>query len=554
MLAGLAILAKYSAITLLPLLAVLSILRTRKTAGWLLGLIVPVLILAGYELITARMYGKGLFSAAVYYAQMSRIGFVGGWKATGIIGLAFAGGSLLPSLFFAPLLWRRRVFWAGGAVILGALLLTFRLCGNLGLGLTGADPAAMKHWPFQIQLALLTVGGLQLLLLVAAEIWRWRDTVTITLALWIVGIICFATVLNWVVNVRSFLPAVPAAAILLVRRLEAIRGNLIRWTVLWPLIPSVAITMSVAIADYQLAVSAKTAAEQIKARYKSADHQVRFEGGGAFQYYMEKLGGRPIDFGRSLLQPGEVVVVPELGILGQLPPGSVGWVKHFQYAPASLMNLMGSTDNGAAGFYCAVWGPVPFAVGKPPQQDYDVVKVFSFVQFVSQPADWRNAQPGAAPDLARYSPRVSANELDFSMNPEASKQFHIASQFQNDGNIEEAIRHYRGSLQAAPNNPLILNNLAWILATGRQPELRNGKEAVQLAARAVELTDYRVPVFIATLAAAYGETGEFSHATEMAQIAATLAFLTGQREIAVNCAKQLSLYASGKTVDAMPAP
>src|ERR1039458_10084231 len=55
-LAGLAVLTKYSAITLLPLLFILSILRTRKLGWWWLGLAVPVLMLAGYELITARMY------------------------------------------------------------------------------------------------------------------------------------------------------------------------------------------------------------------------------------------------------------------------------------------------------------------------------------------------------------------------------------------------------------------------------------------------------------------------------------------------------------------
>ena len=98
-LAGLAVLTKYSAVTLLPLLPVLSLLRTRKSGWWWLGWAVPLIMLAGYEWVTARMYGKGLFSAAVYYARMHRIVFPGGWKARGIIGLAFAGGSLLPLLF-----------------------------------------------------------------------------------------------------------------------------------------------------------------------------------------------------------------------------------------------------------------------------------------------------------------------------------------------------------------------------------------------------------------------------------------------------------------------
>ena len=92
-LAGLAVLTKYSAVTLLPLLPILGILRTRKLGWWWVGLAVPLFMVAGYELITARMYGTGLFSAAVNHTQNNRDGF--DWEARGIIGLAFAGGSLL---------------------------------------------------------------------------------------------------------------------------------------------------------------------------------------------------------------------------------------------------------------------------------------------------------------------------------------------------------------------------------------------------------------------------------------------------------------------------
>ena len=113
-LAGLAVLTKYSAITLLPLLLILGILRIRKPGWWLLGLAVPLLMLAGYEWFTAGMYGHGLFFAAVHYAHTMRIDLPGGWRASVIVCLAFTGGSLLPLLFFAPWLWRRRE-WLMGA-------------------------------------------------------------------------------------------------------------------------------------------------------------------------------------------------------------------------------------------------------------------------------------------------------------------------------------------------------------------------------------------------------------------------------------------------------
>ena len=58
-LAGLAVLTKYNAVTLLPLLPILGILRTRKSGWWWVGVAVPLFMLAGYELLTARMYGTG---------------------------------------------------------------------------------------------------------------------------------------------------------------------------------------------------------------------------------------------------------------------------------------------------------------------------------------------------------------------------------------------------------------------------------------------------------------------------------------------------------------
>ena len=552
-LAGLAVLTKYSAITLLPLLPILGILRTRKPGWWLLGLTVPVLMLAGYELMTSRMYGRGLFSAAVHYAQITHIGFPGGWKASGIIGLAFAGGSLLPLLFFAPFLWRPKALLAGGVIILGMWLAMFPLWNNLGL-LIGGDPENMKRWDYLLQVVLLAAGGVHVLLLVAAEIRRRRDSVTLILALWIAGTIYFAAVLNWTVNVRSFLPVVPAAAILLVRRLETFRGTFAAdvWR-LCPLIPAAAIALSLAVADCQLANSARTAAEQVALKYKSTSHQLWFEGHGAFQYYMEKLGGRPIDVEKSLLQTGDVAVVPWVGSHVPFPVGSVGWLEGLEFSPFSWMNVMGASKSGAAGFYGANFGPVPFAIGGIPIQDYFVVKVFSRVQFNTQPDNPREVQAGGVPSFHHIS-FAGEDKVMFQCKSESIKQDQLASQLEAEGKVAEAIQHYREALNVDSNNPVVLNNLAWILATAGKPRLRNGEEAVRLATRAVALTDRRVPLFIGTLAAAYAETGQFSKAASIAQTARILAILANQPDVAAQIDKLTGQDTAGRTVDATHAP
>ena len=551
-LAGLALLTKYSAITLLPLLLILSLLRTRRAGWWLLGLAVPLLMLAGYELVTVRMYGHGLFSAAIHYAHNSQISFPGGWRANVIVALAFAGGSLLPLLFFAPWLWRWRQWLIGGVILFGGLFLIFRLWDNVGLN--SSAPDLLKNPNFLVQTVLLAAGGVYLVLLAGAETWRRRDTVTVVLVFWIAGIICFATVLNWTVNVRSFLPLVPAAAILLVRRMEALRGSFMTpsWLV-WPLIPAAALSLCLVTTDYQLANSFRTIAEQIMAKYRTSGGTVWFEGHGAYQYYMEKFGGRPIDVEQSLLQPGDIVVVPEIGVLTPLPTGSVGWLEHLQSAPASWMNVMGGTASGTAGFYGANVGPVPFLVGNLPAQNYYVVKVFSRVQYNSQPVNPKEVQGGAVPKFQGFS-STNENNLNLQMGGDAARETQLAHQSEAGGRVEDAIQHYRNAVDADANNPVALNNLAWILATAGKPGLRDGKEAVLLATKAVGLTENRYALFIGTLAAAYAQAGQFQDAVNTACIAEALAVVTGQNDVYAANAKLLARYAAGLTVDLTQAP
>jgi tetratricopeptide (TPR) repeat protein len=555
-LAGLAVLTKYSALTLLPLLPILSLLRTRKFGvWWLVGLAVPMLMVAGYEWMTARMYGRGLLFAATHFAQMHRVRFSGGWLAKGIIGLAFAGGSLLPLMFFAPWLWRRRTLLVMGVIIFGALLVVFRLCGNLGLILRLENIKLFDHWDFLLQVMILTAGGLLLVLLVASEAWQRRDIITVVLVFWILSGLFFAVVLNWTISARSYLPMVPAVVILLVRRLGR-QQPLIRdvW-LLGPLIPAAVITMSVAVADYRLANSRRTAAEQIAAKYKPADYQLWFEGGyGTFQYYMEKLGGQRIDVEQSMLLPGDVVVVSWFNdSVFALPAGSVGWDGYLKSQPRWWMNSIGSEGHSSAGFYGADSGPVPFAIGKLPSQLYYVVKVFFQVQFKSQPINPQEVWAGDVPNIPHYSCKVD-NKTTFPMKSEGTMHFQLASRLVGKGKMAEAIQNYRQALDVDSNNPVVLYNLAWILTAASKPELRDGQEAVRLATKAVELTESREPIMIGTLAAAYAETGQFANAVELANNAFALASITGQKDVAAKIDKLRRLYAAGMTLSTAPAP
>jgi tetratricopeptide (TPR) repeat protein len=554
-LAGLAVLTKYSAVTLLPLLPFLSMLRTRKSGWWLAGIAVPLIMVAIYETMTAGMYGYGLLSVAAGYAQTHRAGFLSDWQARGIISLAFAGGSLLPLLFFAPFLWRWRALLAGGVAVFGLVLGTFCLSNNLWLVRSWVDPELMNQWGFVLQLTLLTAAGLHLLLLAATDVWQRRDTISTILVLWIMSGFLFASVLNWTVSARNFLPLAPAVAILLVRRLDAIRKNFKAggW-MMWPLIPSAVIALGLVMADYQVADSARTAAKQITAQYTPLNHQLWFEGHWGFQYYMEQLGGQPLDVAQSLLQPGDVVVVAwDNSNFVPLPPGSVGWVNDLHYSPDSWINLSAGSPSDSGGFYSSVIAPVPFAAGRVGPHAYYIVKVFSKAQFNTQIANPRETLTGALPTAALISASMK-HESVYPVKPGVAGEMQLADQSQLDGNIPEAIRHYRNALDMDSNDPVVLNQLAWILTTADKPELRNGEEAVRLATKAVELTDSRRPLFIGTLAAAYAQAGQFPEAVNMAGAAYHLALVTGQTKVAMQNARWRRLYAAGKTVDTLDNP
>ena len=78
--------------------------------------------------------------------------------------------------------------------------------------------------------------------------------------------------------------------------------------------------------------------------------------------------------------------------------------------------------------------------------------------------------------------------------------------------VPDGLQQLRDIAANAPDSPRMLDELAWLLATYPDLNARDGAEAVRLASRACELTDRRVPVLLATLAAAYAEAGDFPRA------------------------------------------
>ena len=117
---------------------------------------------------------------------------------------------------------------------------------------------------------------------------------------------------------------------------------------------------------------------------------------------------------------------------------------------------------------------------------------------------------------------------------------------------QEAITAYRAALKLNPDLPDALNNLALILATSSDDGPRNGSEAVQLAERACQLTQYHQRLFIETLAAAYAEAGRFKEAQAAVMKAGQLALDARLMEQAERDRQLLELYRAGQPLHKPP--
>jgi 4-amino-4-deoxy-L-arabinose transferase-like glycosyltransferase len=367
LLIALAALTKYFGVALVPLLFVDGLARTRRPGWWAAVLLVPIVALAGYQIWTRNLYGRGLLSDAAAYSTLIRFRSGPVLSAKIVTGLSFAGGCLAPVIFFAPWLWRARTIAL--LSVCGVLLV---VAARLGLpaktlGVTGAGSL--------VQLTLFGLAGAGVVALAAEDVWPRRDADSILLCLWIFGTLLFAVLFNWAVNARSLLPAAPALGILIARRLER-RPSLLRGGRLLPAAPlaaATALSLAVAWADWRLADAGRTAAALLSASGNPVG-TLWFEGHWGFQHYMEARGARALDWRRSHLGRGDRVAIPiDNTNLVALPADAVVHcaVQDFPVLPflATLSPPL------RAGFYLDEWGPLPFAFGRVSPERYVLLDV-----------------------------------------------------------------------------------------------------------------------------------------------------------------------------------
>ncbi len=158
---------------------------------------------------------------------------------------------------------------------------------------------------FAAQWAVMITSAVALCTIALSDLNRHRDAESLLLSLSVAGTFTFC-LLNWSINGRSLLPATPAVAILLFRRLESVERGPPFACVGASLAVAAALSLAVAFADYRLANTARSAATQAECKFRNPENnRIWFQGHWGFQYYAQIVGLSAFDTRYSLLSHDE---------------------------------------------------------------------------------------------------------------------------------------------------------------------------------------------------------------------------------------------------------
>ncbi len=362
-----AALTKYFGIALVPLLAVYTALRLRKAGWWIAALAVPVLVMIAYECVMWFHYGTGGLLNAAGYAGASQT--PGRRMAALLIGLTFTGGCMAPVMFYALVLRIR--YLAAVAASVGAFVVLMLFWAPAFRAML-SQSAPEQFWWIAIQAALFATAGLTVMIVVALDWIGKRDADSTLLVLWVLGTFVFSVFLNWSVTARTILPMVPPVAILIVRRLERLqeRGTRIPgWQWYAPLVPSLALALTVAWADARLANSARDAAQRFGREMAHYSHHVYFQGHWGFQYYLEAEDAEPVAYGQTDFRAGDAIINP-INNTSVWPVDDSLIASRFAGSFPGPQWITTMSRPLGAGFYTDLWGPLPFAFGPVPEERY----------------------------------------------------------------------------------------------------------------------------------------------------------------------------------------
>lgn len=143
----------------------------------------------------------------------------------------------------------------------------------------------------------------------------------------------------------------------------------------------------------------------------------------------------------------------------------------------------------------------------------------------------------------QYDQAISDYSKSLETNPrDAWAYVNRGNAYYMKGQYDKAILDYNKALEINPRHASAYNRLAWLLATAKEPGIRNGEKAVEYALKACELSDWKYPICFDTLAVAYARVGDFNNAIKWQEKALESPEFAKDRE----AQQRLNLYRSHK--------
>ena len=505
-----ATLTKYFAAAFVPLLLVYSLLRWPRVKWRILYLAIPVVVFLIYDFVMRSLCGSSPLGEAGRHAMVMHDAHSWLFRrclARGLVTLSFTGGCLATVIFYAPLLWSRRVL---AAALLGIGLMVLMLyCPTKGMVL---------------HLSVFVAGGIGLLALAVADLWRARDAESALLVLWTLGTFVFCWMINWTVNGRTILPMAPAASILIVRRLDrgakGAAGGPFPWRFL-PLVFVGLLAAAVTWADTRWADRARAAARKIRDQYAQQKDSVLFAGHWGFQYYLESYGFKSLDIVRDRLRPGNVLIVSDFNSEAfSLPEETFSKSVAIELATCPYLATM--RRGTMAGFYAAGWGQLPFAAGPATKDYYHVMTVV---------------------EGCEVNPRIRQCREELAQHPDSADLLgNLGNALFAMDRTSEARQYLEQAVQRNSEDTVTYCNLAWLLATREPAQRGDAARAVTVAERACQLTDNHSYACLDAMAVAHAAAGRFPDAIATAQKAIALARAAGETLPARQIEARLRLY------------
>ena len=147
----------------------------------------------------------------------------------------------------------------------------------------------------------------------------------------------------------------------------------------------------------------------------------------------------------------------------------------------------------------------------------------------------------------KFDEGIERLERALLLNPEYTQVYgNLGEAYASQGRMPPALKYFLLALQKEPDDVFLLNRAGWLMATSTDDAVRDGGRAVEIASRALKLTNAQDVESLDTLAAAYAEMNRFPDASATEMEAIRLARLKGRADILPELESRLRLYQSGQ--------